>query len=230
MESLSEARDKIWSEVVSDGSDVRTKFLEHFGPQVEDFSDALARAVLAWRDLDSMVCGNEKRAYVSALVFTALTLQIQSMKLFLSGQLVAAGNMFRQVIESIALALVCSGRDHNILNRFIEDKYSTNDAVRDVVRNSEKLGLLKEGIKELSNAQSFYHMYSHPTKLTLAATVPFSVEGIYVGASFDDGKIEAYTKEINGRVGLAGVVISFVDAVKANIEKWGAAPAHESGE
>lgn len=220
METLKEARDKVFAEIVSTDSDVREKFLEKFKPQAEDFSDALARAVLAWRDLDAKVRENKKLAYVSALVFTALTLQIQSMKLFLSGQPVAAGNLFRQVVESIALALVCSGKDLNILDRFIEDKYSTDNAIRDVVRNSKKLGLLEDGLKELTDAQIFYHKYSHPTKMTIASLISFSEEGLYVGASYDDRKIDQYTKEINTRVGLAKVLISFVEAVKANAGKW----------
>ena len=41
-----------------------------------------------------------------------------------------------------------------------------------------------------------------------------------VGANFDEGKIEAYKKEIDGRVGLAEVFQNFIDAVKANVETW----------
>ena len=220
METLKEARYKVFAEIVSVDSDVHEKFLEKFKSQAGDFSDALARAVLAWRDLDAKVHENKKLAYVSALVFTALTLQIQSMKLFLSGQPVASGNLFRQVVESIALALVCSGKDLNILDRFIEDKYSTAKAIHDVLRNSKKLGLLEDAVKELKEARVFYHNYSHPTKLTIASLISFSEEGLYFAASYDDRKIDQYNKEVNARVRLAKVLINFVEAVKANAGKW----------
>ena len=50
---------------------------------------------------------------------------------------------------------------------------------------------------------------------------PNASEGaLFVGAAFDQGKLEAYTKEANGRVNLASVFVSFVEAVKANVAKW----------
>ena len=63
-------------------------------------------------------------------------------------------------------------------------------------------------------------MSSHPTPLTIATIMSFSEGGAYVGASFDEGKIEAYKKEVNGRVGLARVFPNFVDGVMANVAKW----------
>ena len=159
METLPEARDTILREIISDNSEVRAEFLGKFEADATKFSGAMAKAVLAWREIDDLAGDNEKLAYVSALVFTALTLHIQSMKLFFSGQIVAAGNASRQVVESIALALVCSGKELGVLERFMEDRYSTNDAVRDVLRHSESLSLLTEGVTSLSKAQHFYHKY-----------------------------------------------------------------------
>jgi hypothetical protein len=72
------------------------------------------------------------------------------------------------------------------LDRFIDDKYSTNDAIRDVLAHWRKLGLLEDAVK----------------------------------ASYDDGKIDAYLKEVDGRVGLARVLVSFVEATKTNLRKW----------
>src|SRR5438105_8451774 len=51
--------------------------------------------------------------------------------------------------------------------------------------------------------KKFYHHYSHITRLTIASTVSFSEPGVYVGASFDHGKIKGYRKEVIGRLGLA---------------------------
>lgn len=220
METLKEARDKIFTEITSDDAEVRAKFLEKFESQADEFSELMAKAVIAWRELDAKVGDNKKLPYVSALVYTALTLHIQSMKLFLSGQPVAAGNVFRQVVECVALGLICSGKELNVLDRFIEDKYSTNDAIRGVLANWEKLGLLEDGVKALGEAQHFYHKYSHPTKMTIASVTSLTEEGVYVGASYNEGKVEAYIKEVEGRVGLAKVLVSFVEATKANLGKW----------
>lgn len=220
MENHQEARKTILIELTSDDAEVRDSFLKHFTNDVEMFADIMAVAFLNWRSLDSEVRGKEKVAYVSSLTLTALTLHILSMKIFLSGQAIAAGNLFRQVVEAIALALLCSGKDLGILERFMNQKYSTNDAPRDVIRKASRLGLDKGAVKTLREVQDFYHEFSHPSFVTMASGVSFSGKGAYVGAAFDEGKIESYKKEIEVRVSLAEVFSNFVDGVKANLAKW----------
>lgn len=220
METLAEVQDRILIEITSDDRDVRNEYLERFEAQAKTFSAAMAEALIVWRSIDDHVGKNERLAYVSGLVYTAITLQILSMKLLLSGQPVAAGNLFRQVLESIATALLCSSKDLDVLRRFIDEKYLTNNSVRDVLRHRNRLGLLEEGVKVLEKAQHFYHKLSHPTKFTIAYVMSFSTKDLYVGASFDEGKVFAYAKEINGRTGLAKVFPNFVQAVKANVAKW----------
>lgn len=220
METVDQARQTILKELTSDDTEVRDAYLKHFNKDVERFSGEMGGAFVNWRSLDYRAKENEKLAYVSALVFTAITLHILSMKLFISGQAVASGSVFRQVLEAIALALLCSSKELSVLDRFIEGKYSTNDAIRDVNRHGDQLGLDADAVKTLAEAQTFYHEYSHPSHLTIAAGMSFSKEGLYVGAAFDDDKLEAYAKEISGRDGLAAVFSSFVDGVKANVARW----------
>lgn len=221
MKTFEDARKAIRTELTSDNAEVRADFLKHFETDVERFSDAMACAFGNWQTLDAEVKGDENRAYISALVFTAVTLHIQSMKLFLSGHVAAAGNMSRQVVETIALALVCSSKELNILDRFIEDKYSSNDAVRDALRHCDKLGINKEAAEALSSFQKFYNKYSHPSQRTIAVGMSFSKAGmICVGASFDEGKLEVYEKECSSRVSLAEVFPDFIDGVRENVAKW----------
>jgi hypothetical protein len=220
MESYKQARATIYKELTSDDAEVRSEFLNLFGAEINAFSDAMAHTVLEWRKLDSTVMTDERRAHVSALVYAAFTLHIVSFKLFLSGHIVAAGNQFRQVIETIALALLCSSKDLDVLARFMTDKYSTSDAVTHVLRHWQKLNLKKDGLEALKEGQEFYHRYSHITRLTLGAMISFSEDGSYVGASFDKGKTSAYQKEVAGRLSLARVFPNFIAAVRANVAKW----------
>jgi len=101
MESFSESRAKILRELTVDDPDVRASYLARYSSRIEEFADGMAKAVLAWREVDAGSERDEGRAYVSALVYCAITLHIQSMKLFLSGHIVPAGNLSRQVVESI---------------------------------------------------------------------------------------------------------------------------------
>jgi hypothetical protein len=226
METREQARDTILRELMSEDGDVRAEYIKHFQSEMREFAEAMAETVFAWRMIDVEVKGDERRAVVSNLVYAAFTLHIISFKLFVAGLIVPAGNIFRQVVESIAVALLCSGKDLTVLERFMNDQYSPNHAVRDVVRHAEKLQLRKDGLAALESAQSFYHKYSHITRLTLATMISFSEEGAYVGASFDEGKLDAYRKEIKSRLGLASVFPNFIAAVRANLGKWPTSNRH----
>ncbi len=219
MESRKTEEETIYRELASTDSEVRADYLKHFEPDARAFSEAMAQAVLAWKEFDNGIKSQE-RAYVSALIHAAITLHIISLKLFLSGHMVAAGNLFRQVIESIALSLLCSSKDLTVLTRFMEDKYSSSIAVSDVIRHWRKLGLLEGSVQQFKDGQAFYHKYSHITRLTLANLISFSETAAYVGAAFDEGKIDAYKKEMNARVSLAEVFPNFIAAVQANVVKW----------
>jgi hypothetical protein len=212
------------TELTADDPEVRASYLKHFGPQVEEFADAMAVAFVNLLSLSPIVGKDLKRTYVFLLAHLAITLHIQSLKVFLLGLQVAAGNLFRQALESIALALLCSGKDNDVLDRFMADAYLTSNAIRDAIVQSDSLGVDKTAVEELKTSQRFYHNYSHPTQLTLAAGFQFSKEGVtgalYVGAAFDDRKVHAYAKEVETRLNLALVFSSFVDAVKANLTKW----------
>ncbi len=127
METLEESREKILAELASDDSDVRAEYLKLFETDAQEFSTSMAQAFMKWRALDADLQGNENRAYISSLVFTAIGIHILSLKLFLSGHIVAAGNIFRQVVEFIALALVCSSKELGVLEKFMNGRYSTNN-------------------------------------------------------------------------------------------------------
>lgn len=220
METLEQAQETIFGELTSEDSEVRAEYLKHFESDAKMFALYMAQAFNRWREFDGTIEEDEKRAQVSALVYIAIMLNILSMKLFLSGHIVAAGNLSRQVLEGVALALLCSGKELDVLRRFMDNKYSSNDAVRDVLRHREKLSLKGDALDVLKKSQDFYHKYSHVTKLTIATIMSFSQSGLYVGASFDDGKLDAYKQEVGGRVSLAGVFPNFVDGVMANVSKW----------
>ena len=220
METFGEAQETIFAELTSDDPDVRAEYLNLFEANAQEFSTSMAQAFMRWRSLDADLQGDENRAYVSSLVFTAIDFHILSLKHFLSGHIVASGNLFRQVVELIALACVCSGKELGVLEKFKEGRYSTSKAVRDALRHSKQLGLNDDGMNALKDAQTFYSRYSHPTQLTLATIMSFSGEGLYVGANFDRGKVQAYRQEVNGRVSLAKVFPNFIDGIIANVAKW----------
>ena len=220
METIQEAQTKILKEITSDDVDVRANYLKHFESDVEKFCNAMAHAVLSWQSLQEQAKDNDNLGLVSAWVITAISLHILSIKLLVSGHTVAAGNLFRQVVETIALALLCSAK-LDVIDKVRNGKYSTNKAVEQLLRQAKQIGIDEVAVKALKVTQTFYNNYSHPTLHTIIwAGVSLSDSVPYVGAAFDEEKTEIYTKEIERRLDLASVFSNFVDAVKVNVAKW----------
>jgi hypothetical protein len=221
MATRAEAKGLLLEEIDGDAADVREMFRKHFPAVVETFVGHMTSAFVAWDSFDRRLKGDERLSLVSALVYTSISLHVQSMKLFLSGHIVAAGNLTRQVVESIALALLCSNKQHDVLDRFMANKYSTSHAVADLRRRFKQLQLHPDAVEALEIAQDFYHRYSHPTILTLASTTEFGdASRLFIGASFDELKIDSYETEIASRLSLAEHFESFVSAVLANLAAW----------
>ncbi|MES9944256.1 MAG: hypothetical protein ABW080_04780 [Candidatus Thiodiazotropha sp.] len=153
MEDYDSAIEKIRTEVKGDLSEVREEFLDNFGEDTERFVDLMANAFLRWSELDGLAGQDEKKANVSGLVFSAITQHILSLRLFLSGYIVAAGNTQRQVLETIALALLCSCNQLDVLDRFRQDQYSTNNAVRDALRQEDKLNVKSGALEVLRDSR-----------------------------------------------------------------------------
>ena len=220
MEDYESIRKIIFTETTQDITDVRLSFLEKFENQIDRFVDNMSLAFSKWRSLDSITSSDEKKAHVSALVYSSINLHVVSMKLFLSGYGVAAGNLERQTIEVIALAILCSQKDLDILDRYIQNQYSTNKALRDLNKHSEKLDLNKQEILQLIKARDHFHDHSHPSYITIGGNFSFRGQDLYLGASFDDGKMEFYDKDVAGRLSLSGVFSGYIDDVKKNLLKW----------
>jgi len=222
MENYKSASKKIRMEITGDLFEVQNEFLGHFGGEVDEFIALMSQTFLRWQEFDERLGREDGIAPVSAMVFSAINLHIISLRLFLCGYIVAAGNIQRQVIETVALALVCSCKSLSILESFRQDKYSSNNAIRDALHHQKELNVREEALKALSEGREFYHIYSHPTWGTIASHIRFSDEGraLYVGASFDDGKLAQYRQEIDGRVSLARVFDNFVGGVVANVNEW----------
>ena len=220
MSDTHELRADLQRELTQDLSDIRSEFLRRFGSEVTEFIEHITRAYLSWQKLDTVIKDDKKKAYVSALAFTAMNLHIVSFRLFLSGYPVAAGNLQRQVIETLALLILCSEKSFDVLDRYVSDKYSPNKAVRDLRRQGEKLGVNKSAVIALEKEYNFYHQYSHPTPMTMAEQIRFSDHAVFLGAAFDPAKIQAYKKEAKRKVSLARVLGNVIEGAIGNIVTW----------
>jgi hypothetical protein len=202
----------------SGDAEARAAFLKEFGDAEIQFAQATSAALGVWSDFfDTVDRNKESKGVVSAVAFTALNHNISSFKLFMSGYTVASGSLFRQVLEGISLALLCSAKSLTVRERFMKDSYSANNAVSDLAKHSRIIQVNADAVKTLQFAYKFYHKYAHLSKLTIAAGANFSLGGVpNVGAYFDPAKVREYRKEIKSRVSLARVLPNIMTLVAKN--------------
>lgn len=205
--------------LVEDGRAIRDMFLYELAEFVDDFVSAMSFALQASGGFDEFARDNESHEKIGWFIFSAVQGHLISMRLFLDGFLVQSGNAQRQVLESIAMAILCSKSELNVLERFNEDKYSSNKAIRDLIRNAKVLGVNRNAIEEIRKGAEFYHDFSHPSKMTIALYQSDATpDASYVGSIYDRAKLEQYRIEANCRVKIANIFPNFISGVKRNLE------------
>ncbi|CAE6701514.1 hypothetical protein [Paraburkholderia aspalathi] len=212
----------ILRDIGSPDNDARGAFCEHFRAEIDEFATYMSVALNKWGEFfDGVPEDDERRRAVVAILFTTINLNVTSFKLFMSGHTVAAGGLFRQVIESVALALLCSAKDLPVLGQFMDDQYSSSNAVAHLVKFRKAAHVRKDALEPMTKAYKFFHKFSHPTKLTIASSVDFSAGGVpRLGAFFDPDKLKEYQKDVSGRISLSKAFPNFIDGVLQNVAKW----------
>jgi hypothetical protein len=206
-------------ELFSWDTEVADQYMDRYQEQLERFVESMAAAHNAWREFDNTLAGDSQRAHISALIFGALSLHVMSTKFLTWGLLVPAGSTMRQVLEIISMTFLASKPSLGYLDRYASGRYSTNFAIRDVLKNAEKLSLSRSALEVLRNGRDFYNKFNHPTLITIATYIQFSGGNTYFDASFDPDKQYAYDKEVSTRVQVAGLLENMIDGVRCNLDE-----------
>lgn len=220
MDRFEDIHRKVYSSITQDNSEIRKSFLNHFSFDIGKFSYDMAKAFQKWKSFDDKTESDRKKAAISGILYLAITLNISSMKLFISGNPIASGNIHRQVLESIALAFLFSDRSLDTLELFMKQKYPANKAIKDVIRHQSKLHLTKDSLNILSNSYRFYQHYNQITSNTIASFVSIADKTIHLTPNFEEDKISEYKNEIEMRVSLASIFNNIVESVIDNVSNW----------
>ncbi len=220
MDRFEEIHRTVHSAITQDSSSIRKMFQSHFSFDIGKFSYDMAKAFEKWNIFDDTVKGNREKAAISGILYLAITLNISSLKLFISGNPIASGNIHRQVLESIALAFLFSDRSLDTLELFLKQKYSAHEAIKDVIRHKSKLKLDNNSLDILSNSYSFYEHYYNITSNTIASFVSISDKAIHLSPEFDESKISEYKKELVMRVSLGSIFGNILKSVIDNVSNW----------
>jgi hypothetical protein len=210
--------DEIVKELFHDNSDVLNEFSSQFSKELLEFAEVFSEAYKKHLELNHLIKNteNKQKAYVSGFTYLLLDNLLTSVKLFIMGYAIPSGNLMRQVIESVALATLCSLKDKiristkqnkkkdiHFYTSFINHKSEAKSflALKYLEANYDNLGINKDAINVLKKSRIFYHGYSHPGEFSLASTMSLGKPGkVFIGASFDHAKMEAYKKELLHRI------------------------------
>jgi hypothetical protein len=203
---------------------VRELFRNRFSAQAISFSEAIAPAFARFQKFaeDGQCC--VQSALVCGFVHGVLDDLVTSTKLLLSGKLSASGNLFRQSVEGICMAIMCSHQDTLSIGdrecsywKLIEAGAQETEghlAARQIAKNWDKLGLNREGAEQLKKNVANYHQHSHAGLLAMACRMDLGPNGlIHIGGHFDDAKVDGYEAELVQRIELAKLTVQTIDAL-----------------
>ena len=193
---------------------VRAQFVDQFQGGIEEFTLHLEHASADWQAFRAIIGNDLDKQLMSGFIYLAINSLAVSMHLFLSGFSIAAGNCQRQVIESIAMALLGSKPHLGYLRRFHEGRFTSNKALETVLKKHKLLNVNKDALVSLRTLRDHYHNFSHPTEMTAAMQMSMGVPyELYFGAAYDETKILQYRKELTVRINLAKLLINLIGFV-----------------
>lgn len=211
-------------ELFDSDESVRTQFKNKFAPQAIAFSEAIAPAFGRFPKLSEDGQHSVQTALICGFVHGVLDDLVTSMKLLLTGKLTSSGNLFRQAIEGVCMAVMCShqgplhiGGKESIYWKLVESQAKEiegNLAARQFLKNWDRLGVDLEGAQQLKTTLEAYHQHSHAGVMAMAYRMELSPNGvIYIGGHFDEAKVNGYQAELLQRIELAKLAVQTIDAV-----------------
>lgn len=223
----------IMVEMFDDDRWVKDEFANHLAQGCQAFAEILAPAFANFPALEKLSKdGDKQSAMVANFIFGVMDDLVVSMKLLLSGKMIASGNMMRQAVEGVCVAVLCSAREPIAISKkenvvYWEVAIDESDtrgrsyrALDHLELNRETLGIDPDAIERFKVARKKYHLFSHPNLLSTATRMRFGeLNKIFVGGTFDDEKIEAYRVEINERIGLSKILPRLIRELVKRLEQ-----------
>lgn len=217
-------REQISKFIFSGDQKTRNHFIQHFGTEIELFTDAIVVAYQRIMKLESTVPHTIRSAWVWMFLFYAFNSLLTSFHLLISGFIVSSGNLIRQYGESIAMALLCSQSLIKVFDRFNSDQgqFPIHKALS-MVRQKQNTRLLnlnrsgREGFEEITKR---YDYYSHASSLSIAHLHPFDKpDQMVIGCEYDPVKVGVYKDEIRRRISACNRLFETVEQVERHLRK-----------
>jgi len=216
---FAKTRQRIFEDVALDNRAVRLRYFREFEAEVAEFADATARAVGIWQPLYRRAGSDARAARVADILHGALELHVASLKLLLTGHPVASAHLFRLAVDTIAIALLASRPELDVLDRYERDRYAIQDAVADVRGFEKVLTVSGNALAALSEAREACARQDRLSTLGITAIGSRAIEESDINDSMaPDARVLAlYRDGVQARVALARALPGLVSTVANNL-------------
>jgi hypothetical protein len=229
--------DQVLKEFFDDDRWVKDEFQNHLSQDLVELSERLAAAFAAFSALDTAAgeIGTEQAGLVAGFIFGVIDDVLVSTKLLLSGKLMPSGNLMRQAVEGIAVAVLCANPGLTLVyrkrNETVPVRYwervkeshrlvESHKAVGQLELNRATLGVNAEAIERLKIAKRRYNRFSHPNAFGLATRASLGPEGqVYAGGHFDIEKLDGYRIEMRERIGFCIVLPKLINDLATRLAR-----------
>ena len=207
--------------IFSNNDEVRNLYTKAFSTEIEDAVKYIYTAYEACKKLENTFKKEPRGEYVVAFLFNSIHSLIGSVSLLISGYLIPSGNLVRQSMESLAMAILISNKqlDVDVFEKFAADpdKFRTDKSILLIEENKSKFNINSDLWAEFKEMRNFFHMHSHPSGFSLLIFMQKTSNGLIpqFGADYDPKKKEIYLGEIQGRI----MVARYIQHIAEWIEK-----------
>ncbi|MBM5690971.1 hypothetical protein GSH03_21140 [Burkholderia pseudomallei] len=214
----------------------RPQFAEALELQLDEMVEALAACFRRFRPMQhaAIASGNPRVGWMMALAQGVLDDLVVSTKLLLVGKLAASGNIARQAIEGLAMAMLCSTEEPLVIEqdrkkgptravywRKVQGgdrRVQAQHAVRQLRWNIDRVPADATWISFLEAGQKRFHGVSHAGPVAMAVRIPLSGTGpISFGGHFDPEKESLYRLELIHRTNLCRQLSMLMDLLPSTI-------------
>jgi hypothetical protein len=212
-----------------DSETVRAKFDAAFEPEMSAVCAAIDGAVSAEVAVDALLPSTipegprKQHAHCLALIRKVVNDILAAMDALRSGYLDLSHAATRSAMEGFSTAIILNS-DPQVLQPYLEQRFSVNKSVDIVVRRHTEFGLGETEAKSMKTAYENKHRMAHPTVLAVAAHFPLDGQQFPLGGSFDSGKLTYYRSHLNDLVTLARSIEGFLkyrfpDQLRLSVQK-----------
>jgi hypothetical protein len=184
---------------------ISKQFLEHFSGYAKEFHTQITIAANVWLAFQRVAGDRKDLAYTSGYFLNCINCAAISVKLLLNGYLVPSGNLCRNAIESLAIAILISVPETRCFELLMEGKEFAHQSVYLLQKHAALVGVKPEAIGSLITNYKFFHQYSHSSLLSLSSVI-ISPEASNIGAVFVGDRLDGYTTELENRINLAKLI------------------------